>query len=203
MVAPSARLCATPPHLHPLQAMSAQQVWLRMCRNLLHVHREHAEHGLLKATALLMAAAAGDNTGGHPPLPARAAHAVAHVACTCWVGGGRRCTQLPLRQRACCACVKRLHPNCKRAHPGSSCPAHRPAPAAEGVRACVEAANACLAQQQYDEAAELLEKVGPTCWRWAPLPAGRGIATVTGRPPPHATSRTASRPHPSDHHEPT
>ncbi|KAL4444009.1 hypothetical protein ABPG75_011746 [Micractinium tetrahymenae] len=63
-----------------------------MCRNLLHVHREHAEHGLLKATALLMAAAAGENT-------------------------------------------------------------------AEGVRACVEAANACLAQQQYDEAAQLLEKL--------------------------------------------
>ncbi|KAL4444013.1 hypothetical protein ABPG75_011750 [Micractinium tetrahymenae] len=68
------------------QAMSAQQVWLRMCRNLLRVHREHAEHGLLQPTALLMAAAAGENTGGH-------------------------------------------------------------------------AANACLAQQQYDEAAQLLEKL--------------------------------------------
>lgn len=56
--------------LRPLQAMSAQQVWLRMCRNLLHVHREHADHDLLKATALLMAAAAGEHTGGHglPPL---------------------------------------------------------------------------------------------------------------------------------------
>lgn len=79
-------------HADDVEAMSPPQTWLRMCRNLLHIHREHAEHGLLKATALLMAAAAGEGS-------------------------------------------------------------------AEGVRATVEAANACMAQQQYHEAAELLEQL--------------------------------------------
>ncbi|EFN56754.1 hypothetical protein CHLNCDRAFT_144212 [Chlorella variabilis] len=45
------------------QAMTPAQCWMRMCRNLLHLHREHAEYGKLKAVALLMAAAAGEGSG--------------------------------------------------------------------------------------------------------------------------------------------
>ena len=33
------------------------------CRNLLHIHREQGSHSLMKATALLMAAAVGEDTG--------------------------------------------------------------------------------------------------------------------------------------------
>lgn len=49
--------------LPPAQAMSPQQAWVRMCRNLLHIHREQGEQRLLRATALLMAAAAGEGSG--------------------------------------------------------------------------------------------------------------------------------------------